>query len=104
MLRLPVDLQRPCRQVCTPVRTLKPYPLLVTVGESLPCHPLLVSCFQLGPHHEAGAAEHPDRLPDVFSEPHPVKQTGEGVNCSLKLDWVRQCDQAVIFIEKGGKM
>ena len=102
MMHLLVVRKQPRHQVYTTVWSLNPYPLSGLIGDTLSCHPPLITHLRLGTNRMAGAEEHPDCLPENFPDSHPVEQPGESVELPLHPNRVSLCDQSFFHTEEGG--
>ena len=101
MLGLVVGHNRLRCQIHSVVWALNLQPLEGPVGESLPCHPLLVHLFQLSIYHAEGVADNPGRFSDIGVKSYPDEQLREGVERPLKPLRVSGRDQSVVRIEEG---
>ena len=82
------------------LQSLHLYPLAGPVGEALSHNLLFINLLQLGSNCISGAVDHPKCLPEIGMKPHPVKQTGEGVECPLRPIRVGRRDQSVVRVEE----
>ena len=80
---LAVSRKRPHRQVLSTVWELYPQPLTGPLLEALSHHPSLVGRPRLCSDHAADAADHPNYIPKICTEPHLVEQTDGGVEHPL---------------------
>ena len=86
-------------QVHSTVWELHPQLMVGPVGEAPSHHPSLVGCLRLGSNRAEGVEEHPDCLPKIVTDTHPVKQPGDGVERPLHPIRFNRCDHGIVYIE-----